>query len=340
MKPVQRQGATANGGHTPAQQQQQWPSRQGWCHSLHPSHISHLRTPGHKEVVLVWTIEVSYHSSASGIDLSFWSNGKVWSFASSSLVNTIDSGDKGSACGTLGNRTAMGGEGNIALSVPAITANWVSTQIATDRLVVSWTIAVSHLITVNGVRGVSMAGTSELAEGHNWLQIGFWNFQVRCLRLFLFKNLDFNIEEGTMAPGDLTCTSNHNGQQHFGPQSYSTQWPAHDHILATMLPGGHNPLSVLDVNCTLPFPTDSRWTPDAKELNLPFCIKSIWSPYGLHLESRWIPSGIFNGLPVDFKWNYLILEVMWLDHLFLRDHLILKRYNSSVFHNYINTFTV
>ena len=38
-------------------------------------------------------------------------------------MNTIDSGDKGSACGTLGNRTAMGGEGNIALSVPAITAN-------------------------------------------------------------------------------------------------------------------------------------------------------------------------------------------------------------------------
>jgi len=40
-------------------------------------------------------------------------------------VNAIDSGDKGSAGGpgaTLGNRMAMGGGGNIAPSVPAVTA--------------------------------------------------------------------------------------------------------------------------------------------------------------------------------------------------------------------------
>ena len=46
---------------------------------------------------------------------------------------------------------------------------------------------------------------------------------------------------------------------------------------------------------TLPSPTDSRWsppglhksmwTPSGKDLNLQFCIKSIWNPSGVHLIS-------------------------------------------------------
>ena len=49
---------------------------------------------------------------------------------------------------------------------------------------------------------------------------------------------------------------------------------------------------VWDMWCTLPSPTDSMWTPYGKDHNLQFCIKSIWTPSGLHMESRWNPSGI------------------------------------------------
>jgi len=41
----------------------------------------------------------------------------------------------------------------------------------------------------------------------------------------------------------------------------------------------------LPEQCTLPSPTDSMWTPYGKDHNLQFCIKSIWTPGGLQVDS-------------------------------------------------------
>jgi len=69
-----------------------------------------------------------------------------------------------------------------------------------------------------------------------------------------------------------------------------TTWPDHFdkaiHILNwRILPA----LKFCLKECTLPSPTDSMWTPYGKDHNLQFCIKSIWTPSGLQVDSRWTP---------------------------------------------------
>jgi len=51
-------------------------------------------------------------------------------------------------------------------------------------------------------------------------------------------------------------------------------------------------LVISESRCTLPSPTDSMWTPYGKDHNLQFCIKSIWTPSGLQMESKWTPGGL------------------------------------------------
>ena len=52
-------------------------------------------------------------------------------------------------------------------------------------------------------------------------------------------------------------------------------------------------------SCTLPFPTDSRWTPDGLHLEKTSSYNFAESPSGLHMDSIWNPPGI----QVSSRWS-------------------------------------